>query len=246
MVLLQWWVYAFYGLIAGIVLIAIGLAAGSKPDTRHPKGLQNFMELVLDWLREQFSGALGEGGQGYLPLVMTLFLYIVVSNLLGLLPAFKSATAATSTTIALGLFVFVFVQYVGIKHNGFVNYIKHFFGPVLFLAPLLFVIELVGEVAKPFSLGMRLFGNIYGEDIINDLLTKGGSNLFFIPFQVPIYLLQIFTDLVQAYIFAILTCSYISIFTSSHHQDGVDIPHENENNGETAGVIKAASYTNKH
>ena len=246
MVLLQWWVYAFYGLIAGIVLIVIGMAAGSKPNARHPKGLQNFMEYLLDLLREQFSGALGEGGQQYLPLVLTLFLYILVSNLLGLVPAFHSATAATSTTIALGLFVFVFVQYVGIKHNGFVNYIKHFFGPVLFLAPLLFVIELVGEVAKPFSLGMRLFGNIYGEDIINDLLTKGGSHLFFIPFQVPIYLLQTFTDLVQAYIFAILTCSYISIFTSSHHQDGVDIPHENENGGETAGVIKAASYTNKH
>ena len=246
MVLLDWWVYTLYGLIAGLILIGISAAAASKPNTRHPKGLQNFMEMVLDTLREQFSGALGEGGQQYLPLVLTLFLYIVVSNLLGLVPAFKSATAATSTTIALGLFVFVFVQYVGIKHNGFVNYIKHFFGPVLFLAPLLFVIELVGEIAKPFSLGMRLFGNIYGEDIINDLLTKGGTHLFFIPFQVPIYLLQIFTDLVQAYIFAILTCSYISIFTSSHHQDGVDIPHENENNGETIGIVPAANYAKTH
>lgn len=246
MVLLDWWVYALYGLIAGLVLICVGYAAGAKANARHPGGLQNFMEYVMDWLREQFSGALGEGGQQYLPLVLTLFFYIVVSNLLGLVPAFKSATAATSTTIALGLFVFVFVQYVGIKHNGFVNYIKHFFGPVLFLAPLLFVIELVGEVAKPFSLGMRLFGNIYGEDIINDLLTKGGSNFFFIPFQVPIYLLQIFTDLVQAYIFAILTCSYISIFTSSHHQDGVDIPHENENAGELKGEIPAASYAKTH
>ncbi len=246
MVLLPWWVYTLYGLIAGIVLVAISLAAGSKPDTRHPKGLQNFMEYILDWLREQFSGALGDGGQQHLPVVMTLFLYIVVSNLLGLLPAFKSATAATSTTIALGLFVFVYVQVVGIRHNGFVNYIKHFFGPVLFLAPLLFVIELVGEIAKPFSLGMRLFGNVYGEDIINDLLTKGGTHLFFIPFQVPIYLLQIFTDLVQAYIFAILTCSYISIFTSSHHQDGVDIPHENENDGERKGIVPAANYTKTH
>lgn len=246
MTLLPWWVYTLYGLLAGFILVVIGLVAGSKPDTRHPKGLQNFMEYILDTLREQFSGALGDGGQQYLPLVMTLFLYIVVSNLLGLVPAFKSATAATSTTIALGLFVFVFVQYVGIKHNGVVNYLKHFCGPVLALAPLLIIIELVGEIAKPFSLGMRLFGNVYGEDIINDLLTQGGTHLFFIPFQVPIYLLQIFTDLVQAYIFAILTCSYISIFTSSHHQDGVDIPHENENGGETAGVIKAASYTNTH
>ena len=244
--LLPWWVYTVYGIIAGGILVVIGLLAGSKPDTRHPKGIQNFMEYVLDWLREQFSGALGEGGQQYLPLVMTLFLYIVVSNLLGLVPAFKSATAATSTTIALGLFVFVFVQYVGIKHNGVLNYLKHFCGPVLALAPLLIIIELVGEVAKPFSLGMRLFGNVYGEDIINDLLTKGGTHLFFIPFQVPIYLLQIFTDLVQAYIFAILTCSYISIFTSSHHQDGVDIPHENETGGELRGEIPAANYAQTH
>ncbi len=240
--LLHWWVYTFYGLLSGVIVLVIFLAAGQGAKTRNPSRFQSLMEWMLDGMRSLFSGAIGEGGQQYLPVILTLFFYVLVSNLLGLIPLFRSPTASTSTTIALGLFVFVFVQYVGIKHNGLGGYLRHFLGPVLALAPLLLIIELVGEIAKPFSLGMRLFGNVYGEDIINDLLTKAGSHAFFIPFQIPVYALQIFTDLIQAYIFAVLAASYIATFTSGHHQDEIDIPHEHENGGELKGVIPAADY----
>ncbi len=240
--LLHWTVYTFFGLLSGLIVIAIFLAAGRGASTRNPGRFQCFMEWLVDWMRSLFSGAIGEGGQQYLPIVLTLFFYVLVSNLLGLIPAFRSPTASTSTTIALGLFVFVLVQYVGIKHNGLGGYLKHFIGPVPVLAILFVIIELVGELAKPFSLGMRLFGNVYGEDIINDLLTKAGGHALFIPFQWPVYLLQIFTDGIQAYIFAVLTASYISTFTSGHHQDEVDIPHEHESGGELKGVIPAADY----
>lgn len=240
--LLHWWVYTFFGLLSGVIVFAVFTAAGRGATTRNPNRFQSLMEWMLDGMRSLFSGAIGEGGQQYLPIVLTLFFYVLISNLLGLIPAFRSPTASTSTTIALGIFVFFLVQFIGIKHNGLVGYLKHFLGPVLALAPLLLIIELVGEIAKPFSLGMRLFGNVYGEDIINDLLTKAGGHAFFIPFQIPVYALQIFTDVIQAYIFAVLAASYIATFTSGHHQDEIDIPHENETGGELKGVIPAADY----
>jgi F-type H+-transporting ATPase subunit a len=145
---------------------------------------------------------------------------------LGLVPAFRSATSNAGTTIGLGLFVFGFIQYIGIKHNGPVGYFKHFLGPVAALAPLLLIIEIVGEVAKPFSLGMRLYGNIYGEDIINGLLVKLGTGLFHLPLQTPVYLMQLFTSVIQAFIFAMLTCAYINMFTShGHDEEGHSVEH---------------------
>ncbi len=215
----SWIVYAVYGLIAAILLLIAGGAAASGAKTRTPSKLQAAFEVMLDGLRGVFSDAIGPGGVQYLPIVLTLFLYILFCNLLGLVPAFRSATSNAGTTIGLGLFVFVFIQYVGIKHNGLGGYLKHFLGPVLALAPLLFIIEIVGEVAKPFSLGMRLYGNIYGEDIINGLLTGLGAHLFFVPLQVPVYFLQLFTSVIQAFIFAMLTCAYINTFTSHSHDD---------------------------
>ena len=240
--LLDWKVYVAFGLIAGLVVLALFLAAGSGASTRTPGRLQSFAEWMLDGMRSQFSGALGEGGRQYLPFILTLFFYVLVSNMLGLIPAFKSPTASTSTTIGLGLFVFFYVQYIGIKHNGLLGYLKHFLGPVLALAPLLVIIELVGELAKPFSLGMRLFGNVYGEDKIYEMLTKAGEHALFIPFQLPVYALQIFTNLIQAYIFAVLAASYIAMFTSGHHQDEIDIPHEHETGGELKGTVPVADY----
>jgi F-type H+-transporting ATPase subunit a len=214
-----WGVYALYSLIAAILLLIAGGAAASGAKTRTPGKLQTAFEVMLDGLRGVFADAIGPGGVQYLPIVLTLFLYILFCNLLGLVPFFRSATSNAGTTIGLGLFVFVFIQYVGIKHNGLGGYLKHFLGPVLALAPLLFIIEIVGEIAKPFSLGMRLYGNIYGEDIINGLLTNLGNGLFHIPLQVPVYFLQLFTSVIQAFIFAMLTCAYINTFTSHSHDE---------------------------
>jgi F-type H+-transporting ATPase subunit a len=236
--LLPWYIYSFYGLIAGGIWIVIALCAKANVSARYPSRFQVAVELLLDWLRDNLSAALGEGGDAHLPLVISFFLYILVSDLMGQVPLFHSATAATSNTIALGLISFVYVQFVGIKSNGLLGYLKHFVGPVLWMAPLFILIEIIGELSKPFSLGMRLFGNIYGEDVINDLATKAGEH-FFIPLQIIVYPLQLFTDLIQAVIFALLTSAYISIFVSSHHQQNIDIPHEDENNGDVIGRIPA-------
>ncbi|HEX5324516.1 MAG TPA: F0F1 ATP synthase subunit A, partial [Capsulimonadaceae bacterium] len=195
-------IYIINSLIVAAILLGLGVAAAARPK-KIPGKLQNFMEMCLDGLRGLFKEALGPGGDRHLPLAITLFLFIFIGNIIGQLPSqlgFISPTANPSTTIGLGVMVFLYVQYIGIKSNGFIGYLKHFAGPILFIAPLMFVIELIGEITKPFSLGMRLFGNIYAEDIINDMAAKGGAHAW-IPAQLPVYGLQLFTDTVQAVIF---------------------------------------------
>jgi F-type H+-transporting ATPase subunit a len=214
--LLDWKVYAFYIVLTSVILIVFGIAAVSGR-SKVPGRFQITIEWLMEYLRNTFMSALGEGGERHLPLIFGLFWYILFCDMLELIPAFKAATANPSTTIGLGIIVFVYTQYVGIKSKGIGPYLKHFLGPVLIMAPLFFVIEVLGEFVKPFSLGMRLFGNIYAEDIINDLAAKAWHG---IPFQIIVYFLQIFTGVIQAFIFALLSCAYIGLMAETHHDDG--------------------------
>ena len=216
--LLPWPIYAVYVLITSLIVLAFGIVAVSKR-AKVPGRLQMSIELTMSWLRDVFLDTLGPDGARHLPLAFALFFYILFSNLLGLIPLFKSATSNPSNTVGLGILVFFYTQYVGIRARGFVGYIKHFMGPLLILAPLFLVIEILGELIKPFSLGMRLFGNIYAEDKMNDLAVQAGHH-FFLPIQLIVYPLQIFTGVIQAFIFSVLTCAYIGIMAETHHETG--------------------------
>ena len=232
----QWPVYLINGIAAALVLIFLGVSAARARNIKKPGRLQGFFEWTISELSGLFRGALGPHGERHLPLVLSLFFFILFANLTGLIPSIAgyradgklaepiitSATAATSTTVALALIVFFYVQYVGIRAKGLLGYLKHFLGPVLFLFWLFLPIEIIGEFVKPFSLSMRLFGNIYGEDVINNLALSAGSR-FFIPVQFVINLLQVFTDIVQAFIFALLTCAYIAIMSDTHEDSGGDL-----------------------
>lgn len=233
----NWTIYLINGIAAALTLMILGLYAVSKSSVRRPGRVQQFFEWTLAALSDLFRGALGPQGERHLPLVLALFFYILFTNLAGLIPSIPgyradgklaepyivSATAATSTTVALSLIVFFYVQYIGIKSRGFWGYLKHFVGPVPFLFLLFIPIEIIGELVKPFSLSMRLFGNIYGEDVINGLALGAGGR-FFIPVHVLINILQTFTDVVQAFIFALLTCAYIAIMSETHdHEEGGDL-----------------------
>lgn len=238
MELLHWPIYAFYILLTSLIVLAVGMLA-VKPRAKVPGRLQNTLELMMDSLRGIFLSALGPGGERHLPLVFALFFYILFCNLLELIPTFRAATANPSTTIGLGIIVFFYTQYVGIKSKGLKEYLRHFMGPLLILAPLFIVIEILGEFIKPFSLGMRLFGNIYAEDVMNDLAAHAGSK-YFIPFQLIVYPLQIFTGAIQAFIFAMLTCAYIGIMSEAHHDDGdAHTPHPHKESEEERQVLAA-------
>ncbi len=222
MELLPWTTYAFFIFLTSLITLLV-CAWAAAPRARVPGRLQAGMELMLDGLRTIFLGAMGPGGERHLPLVFGLFFYILFCNMLELIPGFRAATANPSTTIGLGIIVFFYTQYVGITSKGLKEYLKHFVGPLLVLAPLFIVIEILGEFIKPFSLGMRLFGNIYAEDVMNDLAAGaihiGPLNF---PLQIIVYPLQIFTGVIQAFIFAMLTCAYIGIMAETHHSEEGD------------------------
>jgi F-type H+-transporting ATPase subunit a len=234
----EWTVYAINALLTALVLLWLGRSATARPNVKAPGRLQGFFEWSVAGLSDLFRGALGPNAERHLPLVLALFFYILFSNLTGLIPSIPgsykdgslaepfvvSPTAATSVTVGLALIVFFYVQYVGIRVKGIGGWLKHFLGPVPALFWLFLPIEIIGEVVKPFSLAMRLFGNIYGEDVINGLALGATQALpgplKIIPIQLLVNGLQVFTDVVQAFIFALLTSAYIAIMSETHHDEG--------------------------
>jgi F-type H+-transporting ATPase subunit a len=212
-------------LLVAIILVAFAAAATRKMASI-PRGAQNLGEFIVEVMMNFTRDIIGPGGEKYTPLVGTIFFFIFISNLIGQIPGFHSPTANMSTTLALGLIVFIYVQYVGIRSNGFFGYIKHFMGPMPALSPLLFIVELVSEVVKPFTLAMRLFGNIFGEDTVIIVLASLGVTMIpksiILPLQFPILMLALLTDFVQALVFALLTAIYISLL--SHHDEHEEHP----------------------
>jgi len=210
------------------VVVAVFMVVMAKAITRNlkssPQGLQNFGEWMVESFVRFTTGIIGHGGEKYTPLVGTVFLYILFGNLIGLIPFMSSPTSNLSTTLALGLIIFVYVQYIGIKANGFGGYIKHFMGPMPALSPLLFPVEVISEIVKPFTLAMRLFGNIFGEDTVVIVLSGLAVSVLpkapILPLQFPILVLGLLTAFVQALVFSLLTCIYISL--QSHHDDDAE------------------------
>jgi F-type H+-transporting ATPase subunit a len=191
-------------LIMGL-LLGLGYLA-AKPRALVPAAGQNFFETLVGGLEEFMVEITGEEGRAFFPLIGTAFLFILVCNLIGLIPGFFSPTANVNTTLALALCSFVYTHYLGLKFHG-VKYIKHFLGPVSWLAPLFLPIELIGHLARVMSLTLRLFGNIMGEDLVLAILLMLAGK-FFAP--LPMMFLAVFTSMVQAFIFTLLSMMYFS------------------------------------
>lgn len=171
----------------------------------YPHKLQNVMEAVLSSIDTFLTDTVGHEGRKYFPLVATIGLYILSCNLLGLLPGFESPTSNINTTASVAIVVFFMTHIIGVRTHG-MKYLKHFMGPIWWLSPLMFVIELVGHFARPLSLTMRLFGNIKGEDIVLAVV------LLLVPALVPlpVFVLMIFTSLIQTVVFMLLSMMYIA------------------------------------
>ena len=169
-----------------------------------PKKGQNVFEVIVGGLEDFVVGITGPEGKAFLPFLATLFLFILLSNLIGLVPGFFSPTADLNTTLALALCTFVYTHIIGIKYHG-AKYIKHFLGPVWWLAPLLFPIELIGHLARVMSLSVRLFGNIFGKETVLTILFLL-AGLYLAP--LPILFLGILVSLIQALVFMLLATIY--------------------------------------
>ncbi|MBI2565907.1 MAG: F0F1 ATP synthase subunit A [Candidatus Schekmanbacteria bacterium] len=202
--------------VAGTWVVMLGLAAFSyfagKRLQKTPRGLQNVLELFMEFIYSLADDVIGHKGRRYVPLLATQAVFIAVGSAIGLVPFFSSPTASLCTTAALGLVVFVFYNAEGIRAHGLGAYLAHFAGPKLawYMFPirmLMVPIELVSHCARPFSLALRLFANIFGDDVILVILF-GLVGLFVIPVQ-PLMFLAIFKAFVQAYIFVMLTSVYL-------------------------------------
>ncbi len=172
-----------------------------------PTGTQNLMEAYLGAVIAMGKDVIGERlARKYLPLVATIGLFVLVSNLIGIIPGFESPTNNINVTLPLALVVFIYYNYEGIKKQGVVHYFAHFAGPVKALAPLMFPIEIVSHISRIVSLSFRLFGNIKGDDLFLWVL------LMLVPWIVPLpcFLLLTFSALLQTFVFMILTYVYLA------------------------------------
>ena len=197
--------HVIYSWFVMILLIVLG-ALGARTVSLIPSKLQNFLEVVISGMEEFMVDITGEEGRPFFPLIATVFLYIATCNLLGLIPGFFPPTASINTTLSCALTVVVFTHIIGIKFHG-AKYIKHFLGPVWWLSPLIFIIELIGHLARILSLSIRLFGNITGHELVLGILFLL-AGAFFAP--LPIMALGIFVALLQAFVFLLLSIIYFS------------------------------------
>ena len=174
--------------------------------------IKAFVEVFLSVITELSDMVVGRVGRRFVPYFATLFLFIWVNNLLGLLPGMGAATANLNTTLALGVFSFLVYNIHGFREHGWA-YLKQLMGPVLFLAPMMFIIELISHLVRPLSLGLRLYGNMMGDHTVLAIF------LDLVPFGIPVifYFLGFFVCTMQAFIFTILSMVYISIALSHEH-----------------------------
>ncbi|MBW2246879.1 MAG: F0F1 ATP synthase subunit A, partial [Deltaproteobacteria bacterium] len=176
-----------YSWVVMIILIVLGFLA-SKSVSLVPTKVQNLMEIIISALEEFTIDITGEEGRWLFPLLATIFLYIFTCNIIGLIPGFYPPTASLNTTLSCALIVVLFTHVIGIKYHG-VKYIKHFLGPVWWMVPLIFPIELIGHLARILSLSFRLMGNMMGHELVAGILFAL-AGLFFAP--LPIMVLGIF------------------------------------------------------
>jgi F-type H+-transporting ATPase subunit a len=197
--------HVIYSWVVMILLITLG-AIAAKGVSLIPGKAQNVFEIIISGIENFMIDVTGEEGRWLFPLVATIFLYIFSCNLIGLVPGFFPPTASLNTTASCALTVVIFTHIIGVKYHG-IKYIKHFLGPVWWMIPIVFPIELIGHLARILSLSFRLFGNMMGHELVLAILF-GLAGLFFAP--LPIMALGIFVSLVQAFVFFLLSMMYFT------------------------------------
>jgi F-type H+-transporting ATPase subunit a len=203
-------------LLISLALVLFSLWVRRQFSVERPTRVQHLLEVVLDAIQQLMKEVIGKETRKFLPLIATLAIYILLGNVLGLIPGFLSPTSNLNVTASCAICVFVYYNYHGIKKHGLVQYLKHFAGPVWWLSWLLFPVEIVSHMARPFSLSMRLFGNIFAEELIVSSLNK-----YIFPFlaSVPVMFLALFASTIQAFIFILLTMVYISGAVEEVHEE---------------------------
>lgn len=206
--------------VAAVGAIALGTVAkaslGKGTEAVVPTSkvsVRGVFELITEMVSGLSQMVIGDHGKKYIPLFSAIFFFVLLNNLLGVVPGMYPATENINTTFGFGLLIFLYYNFQGLKENGLINYLKHFMGPVLLLAPLMFVIEIISHIVRPFSLGLRLANVMMGDHVVV------GTFLDLVPYIVPIpfYVLGLFVCFVQAFVFTLLSMVYVSFAIAHDH-----------------------------
>jgi F-type H+-transporting ATPase subunit a len=208
----------------GVVLIGASMVAraslGKGATSTEPVGkfsVRAIFEEVTEFIAGLSQMVIGEEGKRFIPLFTTLFVFLAFNNLVGLIPGMTPATENINTAVAVGIFSFIAYNFFGLKEHG-IAYLKQFLGPLLALAPLMIIIELISHIVRPLSLGLRLHGNMLGDHTVLGIFLEILPVEFrFIPVAAIFYGLGTFVSLMQAFVFTTLSMIYVSLAISHDH-----------------------------
>ncbi len=212
-------IHVFHGLVALLLIvlaswrIRVSLTKARDPLIPDKKfSARNIFELVVQATSTQLRAIIGPTGDQYIVLIGGLFIFIFFCNIIAIVPGFVPATDNLNTNLGMSLIVFLVYNYYGFKEHG-IGYLKQFAGPIVWLAPLMFVIELLSHLFRPMSLSIRLFGNMFGDHMVLGIFSD------LVPLGVPIIfmILGIVVSLIQAFVFAVLSAVYIGLAVSHDH-----------------------------
>lgn len=231
---LEFPINGLFVIFAALLIVLVVRRGLRRVSIERPGKLQNLLEALLGGLRNFFLSIMGPRGEKYIPYVGSLWLFIWINNLMVLIPGLKAPTSSFKVTFALGVTTFFYVQYNAIKESGFKGWVYHLLGSptdtvTWLLCPLFLVLEVIGELVKPVSLSLRLFGNIFGEDkllasflgmgmMITAVLLGTPHPLIGVPLPVIFYPLVVLTSTIQATVFSLLASIYIVLLLPHEHE----------------------------
>jgi len=227
--------YTIMFVVACILSVFVIWVLKGKLSEDEPGPGQQTLELGVLAVRDMIADIIGPQGGRYFPVIMTFAVLILISNLMGMFPLFMSPTAATSVTFALGISSFIYYNYIGISENGILSHLKHLAGPIWWIAFLIFPIEVISNFIRPFSLGIRLFGNLFADEKVADTIAHLAPPYTY--FVVPVFLmpLGLFVALVQTFVFILLSQLYLGEVSHAPHDE-----HEHHHEEAPDGALAAA------
>lgn len=213
--------HVVFAVLGCVIIIALAAMARGKYANREtalvPEGklsIRNFFELIFDSVYDMMRDMMGEKkARRFFPLIATLAVFIFVNNLMGLVPGLAPATQNLNTNIIPALIVFVVYNVAGIVEHGIVGHLKHMWGPIMLLGPLIFVIEVISHLSRPISLGVRLTGNMTGDHMVLGVFGGLAEAIMSVPFLLPIpfLFLGLLVSVIQTLVFCLLSSVYISV-----------------------------------
>lgn len=206
----------FTMVVCALVGLIYKLSVSKLGDNVAPDGkfsLRTLVDMAMDLVVGLSKENLGDKWKVHAPLLAGIFMFILVSNLGGLIPGLVPATENISSNLAMGLMVFLIYNFAGFREHGW-HYIKQFTGPMLAIAPLMFVIELIGHMVRPVSLSLRLMCNVFADHLLVGIFT---TNVPYVLIPSALLFFGLLVALVQSYLFTLLTSVYISMAVSHDH-----------------------------